>query len=309
MDDDEYVAKLDGQAEVLSLSTYVEEATRLRTSAAKIDDANSDGLPDTRQGMTEVLTHLYDKGLDNVTSPGQIRSLLGKGDPTRPFDTLLLTVETRETHGINGGMLLAELTEDLKPLQDIEGLKIGYAGFVFERYQIVTEMTNGMTRSTFVSIILCTAIVVLLFKSLRFGLITALPVVLITGWILGGMYLFDFTLNVITATITAMSIGIGIDYSIHIVQRYRHERRDGYSITDSMTRSLQTTGPSLLAAAGTTVSGFMVLAFAKIGMIHSFGILASLAIVFALIGSVAVLPAVLVGTETIRHWLKNRPKT
>ena len=306
MDDGKHVAKLDEKAKITSIIPHIKETTRLRAKTLGLTDADSDRLPDTREGIVAVLNQLYDKGLAGVVSEGTAKSLLSRDGPQRPFDMVLLVVETHDTHGTNSGKLLAELKDDLKPLENIDGVKIGYAGFVFERYEMITEMTEGMNRSTIVSIILCTVVVVLLFRSIMFGLITALPVVLITGWILGGMYLFDFTLNMITATITAMSIGLGIDYSIHLVERYRQERRTGLSAKTSMRKSLRSTGPSLLAAAGTTVSGFVVMAFGRIGMIHSFGILATLAIIYALIGTVVVLPVMLVGAESIAEWLKKR---
>ena len=218
----------------------------------------------------------------------------------------LLIVEARDTHGINVGILLKELRDDLRPLAELDHVKISYAGFVFERYEIITAMAEGMIKATLTSILLCTAIVTLLFMSVKYGLITALPVMLIVGWLLGTMYLLGLTLNMVTATITAMSVGLGIDYSIHLAERYRHERAKGKAISESMSQSLMHTGPSLLAAAATTISGFVVMAFARIGMVESFGILTSLVIMFALISSMIVLPAMLIGTEKITLRFRNK---
>ena len=145
-----------------------------------------------------------------------------------------------------------------------------------------------------------------MFKSLKFGLITALPIILITGWLLVSMYLLNLTLNMVTATTTAMSVGIGIDYSIHLVERYRHERRNGLGITEGMTKSLQTTGLGLFGSMGTTLAGFLVLSFGKIGMMKSFGVLASLVIIFAYVSAVIVLPEMLVGSEKIAEWLHRK---
>ena len=306
MANDQHVAQLEGKAKVSSIIPYVQETVRLQRNVSAITDVNNDRLPDTRRGLSRILARLYDQGVDGVASAGQVKSLLGRGQEQRLFDATLLIAETRDTHGTNVGRLIAELDDDLRPLTDLGGVKISYAGFVFDRYKIITAMTDGMTKATFVSILLCTIIVTLLFMSLRFGVITALPIILITGWMLGTMYVFAFTLNMITATITAMGVGIGIDYSIHLMERYRQERYRGRAVTESMSQSLRATGPSLLAAAATTVSGFLVLAFAKIGMVKSFGILASLVIVYALVSSAIVLPAILVGSKTITVWLKNK---
>ncbi len=147
---------------------------------------------------------------------------------------------------------------------------------------------------------------ILLFRSLRLGLIAAIPIILITGWILGIMYMLGFTLNVITATVTAMSVGVGIDYSIHLVERYRQEKATGKTIGEAMIKCIRTTGPSLFGAGLTTFSGFFVMSYSQINMIRSFGILSSLTIALALVGSLLVLPALLMSSEKAAEWLKRK---
>jgi len=306
MADDKHVAKLEEEAKVSSIIPYLQETVRLRRTVSDIADTDNDRLPDTRAGMSKILRRMYDKGVNGVVSAGEVKSLLSRGQGERALDVALLIVETRDTHGINVGSLLTELRDDLRPLAELGQVKISYAGFIFERYEIVTAMTAGMIRATLTSVLLCTGIVTLLFMSVKYGLITALPIMLIVGWLLGAMYLLGFTLNMVTATITAMGVGLGIDYSIHLVERYRQERAKGKAISESMSQSLANTGPSLLAAAATTISGFLVMAFSRIGMVKSFGILASLVIVFAVMSSMVVLPAMLVGTEKIALRFRNK---
>ncbi len=212
MADDKHVAKLEEEAKVSSIIPYLQETVRLRRTVSDIADADNDGLPDTRAEMSKILRRMYDKGVNGVVSAGEVKSLLSRGQGERPFDVALLIVETRDTHGINVGSLLTELRDDLRPLAELGQVKISYAGFVFERYEIVTAMTEGMIKATLTSVLLCTGIVTLLFMSVKYGLITALPIMLIVGWLLGAMYLLGFTLNMVTATITAMGVGLGIDY-------------------------------------------------------------------------------------------------
>ena len=288
--DDDHVAKVDGQPKVASIIEYLKN------------------LPRSEQSMAKALTRLYEKGAGKEATPGEIQALLSKGDAGKPFDMTLLIVETQNTQGTAVGGLISELAQDLRPVEQTGEASVSYAGFVFERYKIITEMAKGMNSATAISIVLCALVAVVLFKSLRFGLITALPIVLVTGWILGTMYLLGFTLNVVTATITAMSVGIGIDYSLHLTETYRREKRQGKGITESMTTSILTTGPSVLAAGLTTICGFMVMALSNIGMIRSFGILASLVILFALLSSLIVLPAMLFTSERIADALRKRTK-
>ena len=314
MADDEHVAKIGEAAKVRSIIPYLKEIVkpdkkrrpRGRRVRIKVRDANGDRLPDTKEDLAKVLDELYTNGIDKLVSAGQVKSLLSRNGANRVYDMILLIVDTRSTQGTGAGELLAEFRDSFEPLRAIDGVRISYAGFIFERHAIITEMTSGMIKSTFVSILLCTVIVILLFRSLRFGLIAAIPIILIAGWILGIMYVLGFTLNVITATVTAMSIGVGIDYSIHLVERYRQERETGKAIGKAMSKCIRTTGPSLLGAGITTFSGFFVMSYSQINMIRSFGILASLVIVLALVGSLIVLPVMLMSSEKAAEWLKRK---
>ena len=299
MYDDDHIAMSDQGPKVLSILPYVRMITRVRDNGSGAVDANGDGIPDTRENLTLALNQLYENGIDGVITPGKIRSLLSRGSSQEPFDGLLLVLETNHTQGNRGGKLLDELHEDMKPVKNMDGTEIGYAGFSFERYEMITEMTGGMIISTIVSIILGTFFVMLLFKSVRFGFITALPIIFVTGWVMLSMYFLGFKLNMVTVTITTMTIGIGIDYAIHIVERYRHERSKGLAMAQSMDRSIETTGLSLFAAGATTFSGFFVISFSKIGTFHTFGVLASIMVVFALISTFMVLPAIIAISEKI----------
>ena len=314
MADDEHVAKIGEAAKVRSIIPYLKEIVkpdkkrrpRGRRVRIKVRDANGDRLPDTKEGLAKVLDELYTNGIDKLVSAGSVKSLLSRNGANRAYDMMLLIVDTRGTQGSGAGQLLTELRNSLEPLRAIDGVRVSYAGFVFERHAMITEMTSGMIKSTFVSILLCTVIVILLFRSLRLGLIAAIPIILIAGWILGIMYVLGFTLNVITATVTAMSVGVGIDYSIHLVERYRQERETGKAIGKAMSKCIRTTGPSLLGAGITTFSGFFVMSYSQINMIRSFGILASLVIVLALVGSLIALPVMLMSSEKAAEWLKRK---
>jgi predicted RND superfamily exporter protein len=182
---------------------------------------------------------------------------------------------------------------------------VRYAGAVFEGDNLIQSMTEGMIISTLVSIIVCTVIVVTLFRSLRFGLLTSVPVILVTVWILASIYLLGFKLNPVTATTTAMTVGIGIDYSIHFMERYRQERRKGHSVGSAMDVTTQNTGAALLTAGATTGAGFWIISLSRIGMFHAFGIVAFLIVVYVLVASLFVLPAFIALSEKVEDRLAN----
>tara|TARA_B100001105_G_C22291162_1_gene399605 strand:- start:424 stop:777 length:354 start_codon:yes stop_codon:yes gene_type:complete len=105
--------------------------------------------------------------------------------------------------------------------------------------------------------------------------------------------MFGFSLNFVTAMIGAISIGVGIDYSIHMTIRFREELNRNESKILAVQKAAGGTGVALVASAASSIVGFAIMGFAPMPMFASYGQLTSLMIFFALISSLVVLPALL----------------
>jgi len=127
------------------------------------------------------------------------------------------------------------------------------------------------------------------------GPILLAPVVAALAALLGAMRLLDIPFNSETVVITSLAIGIGVDYSVHIGERFLAARADlSRSLSDCMESVLTGTGGALLGSTATTVCGFGVLALAISPPLQRFGLVTALAILFGFIASMVLLPALLV---------------
>ncbi|MCL7418204.1 MAG: MMPL family transporter, partial [Halalkalicoccus sp.] len=108
------------------------------------------------------------------------------------------------------------------------------------------------------------------------------------------MSLLGIPFNVMTGTITSLTIGLGVAYNIHMTERFLIERERGRDLFEALDRSVRGTGGALLGSAATTVGGFGVLVFAILPPLQQFGLITGLTIVYAFLGSVFVLPSLLV---------------
>ncbi len=302
MADNDHIAQEENGAKVFSILDYM----RISSRAHGLQDNDGDGLPDTREDTTFILGQLYENGIESIASAGKVRTILSSGEGEMAFDMTLLRVEAKGVQGPRGGLLLDELEDDLAPLKSIHGVDIHYSGFTFERYQMMSEMTDGMILSTFLTVLLCTVAVIIFMRSIKYGLITAIPVMFVIGWIMGSMHILGYTLNMVTATITSITVGVGVDYSIHLIERYRQEKRGNGNFAEAMAKAIRTTGSSLIAAGSTTLAGFIVMAFSNIGMYRSFGVLSSLMVFFSLVSSIFVLPAMIVISERSSQYIVRR---
>ena len=122
---------------------------------------------------------------------------------------------------------------------------------------------------------------------------TVVPIGLVVAWLYGIMYLGGFALNFVTATIGAVSIGVGIDYSIHMTARFREELRRSNTNEEALQRASSGTGTALLASAGSSIVGFAIMGFAPMPVLSTYGILTALMIFLALSAALLVLPPLL----------------
>ena len=144
-----------------------------------------------------------------------------------------------------------------------------------------------------VAVALCFMLAAVFMRSLRYAAVSTVPILLVVAWLYAFMYLAGFGINVVTATIGAISIGVGIDFAVHFTMRFREELRAGRDRERGPTRRGAGTGGALLASALSSVVGFAILAFAPMPMFASYGLLTAVMIVLASVASLAVLPSLL----------------
>jgi hypothetical protein len=125
------------------------------------------------------------------------------------------------------------------------------------------------------------------------GIANVVPIITTVTLVAATMRFAGIPFNAITATMLAITIGLGIDYSVHVTHRFADERRE-YDLVTALDRTVRGTGGALLGSMLTTVFGIGVLGLALFPAIGQFGILTAVSIVYAFLTSIFVLPAALV---------------
>ncbi|MEF8800845.1 MAG: MMPL family transporter, partial [Halolamina sp.] len=125
------------------------------------------------------------------------------------------------------------------------------------------------------------------------GIVNTVPIVVAVAAVAGSMRAAGIPFNAFTATILALTIGLGIDYSVHVVHRFLDERAE-HGRWLALERTLRGTGGALAGSMLTTVSGIGVLVLAVLSVLGQFGILTALSVFYSFIASVVVLPSALV---------------
>ena len=164
---------------------------------------------------------------------------------------------------------------------------------------VADQITEGQTTAISTTVAVALGILALFFwitlRQPALGFVAVGPIVLVLISVLGTMALLDIPYSLITSIITALSIGIGVDYTIHVIHRYREEFTRLRNPEKAAVQTLATTGSALLGSALTTAFGFGVLIASPLLASQQFGITATITIVYSLIVSIfVVLPAMVV---------------
>ncbi|MGB1015379.1 MAG: MMPL family transporter, partial [Nannocystaceae bacterium] len=110
-------------------------------------------------------------------------------------------------------------------------------------------------------------------------------------------------LNLVSAFMFAVLLGLGIDFMVHILARYRDERvGHGLEQQAALERALTTTGMSTLTGALSTALAFAVLSVVDFRGISQFGVIASIGVLLTYVGAIFVMPAMAVLIEKVRPW-------
>jgi len=123
------------------------------------------------------------------------------------------------------------------------------------------------------------------------------------GWLAFGV------LNIVSAFIFAVLLGLGIDFGIHVLARLRQERGRGLSSQDALALCLATSGKTTAAGAASTALAFAALSIADFQGFAQFGQVAAVGVVLSLAGSVVLMPALSIAFDRMRPWRPPAPST
>ena len=211
------------------------------------------------------------------------------------IDTMLLQFQVNRNDPVGVRMIQPEV-EDLWHGDD-RAITATSASII--SIAVTDQIRDGQTEA--ISATIASALIALsvfFWVTLRqpaLGIIAVGPIVLVLFCVLGTMALLDIPYTIVTSIITALSIGIGVDYTIHIIHRYREEFTRLRNPEKAAVRTLATTGSALLGSALTTTLGFGTLIISPTLSSQQFGIAATITIIYSLIVSILVaLPAMVV---------------
>lgn len=196
-----------------------------------------------------------------------------ESDPTLRREALLETIR-------NGLMEQYGLDDDQVKLT---GMVVLYNNMLQSLFQSQIQTLGAV----FLAIMI---MFLVLFRSLRIALTAIIPVMFAAALILGLMGWFGIPLDLMTITIAAITVGIGVDDTIHYVHRFRHEFSIDGDYWAAIERCHRTIGRAIYYTSVTIMLGFSILVLSQFIPTIYFGVLTSLAMLIALLANMTLLP-------------------
>ena len=164
-------------------------------------------------------------------------------------------------------------------------------------YVMLTHLIESVLddqKATFgVAVVCMFAMAAVAFRSLRLAAVAMIPTVLPVVAIVGTMGWIGLRVNIATAMLASVAMGMAIDSSILYIYRFVHERRSGADFHQALARTHRNTGLALIVSNVALVLGFAVLVLSDFVPLVHFGILTGLALLGGLIGNLVLLPLLL----------------
>ncbi len=162
---------------------------------------------------------------------------------------------------------------------------------------IQQEMSDKVVSSQIISlvttILVAGLIVGVIMRSLTAGIISLVPLVSAVAINFGVMGFAGIPLNLVNLIVSSIMIGIGIDYAIHLLERFQEEYREGRDRLEIFSTVLSTTGKGIFANAMALALGFSVIGLSTFSSITTVGFLLAMAMVVSMISTFTVIPAIL----------------
>ncbi len=159
---------------------------------------------------------------------------------------------------------------------------------------LMSSLVPTQLKTSGLALLLCALLVMIIFKSVFFGLAATSVVFVSIAVEIGALVLLGWPLDFMTVMISSLVIGAGIDYGIHITHRFMEEwHSGGVEIDEAIRRTVGHVGKALIAAAVTTAGAFAIIGTSDMVFMQRFGLVTALSLTVACLCSLLMLPSIL----------------
>lgn len=188
---------------------------------------------------------------------------------------------------------IRDLRTELDEQLESRGLEIVVTGEAYIGSQGIVAVVMDLLTSLLLAVVIIFALLTVLFRSVRLGLLSIPPNVLPLVGTMAYMVYRDIPLNAATVIIYSISLGLAVDGTIHVLARFREETNRGFRAHPALVRAARGTGRAIVVSGVTLMAGFGVLLSSNFVPVQRFGELVAVTVGACLVSTLLLLPALL----------------
>ena len=191
--------------------------------------------------------------------------------------------------------------EDFEKYMDVfvkanttETCKIEITGLPHIYNRLNSNIVRSQSSSLILAIVLVLVIVGLMLKSFLKGVYATIPIIATIIFLFGVMGMTGISLDLITVLVASIALGIGIDYSIHVITHFNHSLKERKDVNLAIEDTILGSGTAVITNVLSVAAGFLVLMFSQLIMLQNFGLLVAISMIGSGFGSLSLLPSILI---------------
>jgi predicted RND superfamily exporter protein len=267
--------KMPNVGTVTSLSTMIKKMSMAMNDSS---DKGYNQIPDNRDAVAQYL-ELYSMNGD----PADLEQFVNFD-----YTKTLLTIQYSASS-------ISDINAIIKRLDELgKNSSFPYVagGFSLVDKEMSESIITGQNYSLLFAFAAILLLIAWIFKSFKAGCIGSLPLVFAVFCTFGLMGWLGMELNMVTALLSSISIGLGVDFTIQVFWRIKWELANGYNYKESVKITLKTIGRGISINAFAVMLGFAVLFLSSFPIIQSFAFLIILSLFLCLICALILIPAI-----------------
>ena len=270
--------QLDVVGNTFSLADYINRMNKVMNA----DQEAYNTIPDDKNMIAQYLL-LYEMSGD----PENLNKVV---DYNYEKINVSFQLKKDDSKAINSALdIIHNYEDDFKDL----GISMNYAGSGYKALVFADLILEGQIKSLALSLLIIIVLLSSMFKSIKIGLISSVPIILTALISFGIMGFLNIPLSTTTALLSSIAIGIGIDYAVHFLERYRAYASKTDNKMEVAQLTMANSGKSIIYNAIIVIAGFLVLLFSVFPPNRELGGLVSLNMFTSLVGTLTIMPVLL----------------
>lgn len=186
-----------------------------------------------------------------------------------------------------------------------ENIKIELTGMPSVYVKLNDSLIQSQYSSLIIAIIMVLLIVGLMLRSISKGVYATIPIIATILILFGFMGITGIPLDIATVLVGSIALGIGIDYSIHIITGFNFHLKETGDAEKAIEKTILSSGNAVIINVLSVAAGFLVLIFSQIVPLQNFGILVAISMFGSGIGALTLLPIILILANRKRKIVAN----